>query len=122
MVQNAPAIPIVQNAQTFQEVQNAPAIPLVQNTIGNALVQSHPAAAAVPFANHPSPQMSNFCQGKADGLHVDPNDCMVYIQCVIGTEYRTTCPSGTAFDDTYGVCDYTENVKRCKNQRGPVLK
>lgn len=57
---------------------------------------------------------ASFCEGKADGLHADPIDCLSYIHCVRGTDYRTTCPDGTAFDDKYGVCDYTANVKRCK--------
>ena len=101
-------------SNTLPLVQNAPPVPLVQNTGGNALVPNPAAAAAVSLVQD-SPG-SNFCDGKADGLHVDPNNCQVYIQCVMGTEYRTSCPQGTAFDDTYGVCDYTANVKRCKQQ------
>lgn len=58
-------------------------------------------------------QSTSFCAGKTNGIHSDPLDCSKYIDCVDGREYRGSCPAGTAFDTTYGVCDFTHKVTRC---------
>jgi len=57
--------------------------------------------------------LATFCTGKTDGIHPHPLDCSKYIDCVQGREYPGTCPSGTAFDSTYGVCDYAHKITRC---------
>ena len=78
----------------------------------------------VPSAHNMAPVAQNtgankpFCESRTAGLHADPHDCASYIHCVGGKDYRTTCPGGTAFDEKYGVCDYTKNVKRCKRPPG----
>ncbi|MEW8544667.1 MAG: chitin binding peritrophin-A domain-containing protein [Candidatus Thiodiazotropha sp.] len=99
-------VPFLQQIQP--QPQLAQQVPLAQP---NTVPQQTPLAQALHVVQE-APG-ANFCDGKADGFHIEPINCHVYIQCVAGTEYRTSCPAGTAFDDKYGVCDYEENVKRC---------
>ncbi|GFS17185.1 chitinase-3-like protein 1 [Elysia marginata] len=54
---------------------------------------------------------SNFCQGKSDGLHANPNDCSKYYTCHVGITYEHTC--GTlVFNSAPSIlsCDFPHNV------------
>lgn len=92
-----------------------------QQTDPNEVFQtSAPVQPKIPIQAVPAATVqqieANFCTGKTDGIHPHPVDCSKYIDCVQGREYPGTCPSGTAFDSTYGVCDYTHKISRCAIQ------
>jgi hypothetical protein len=67
-----------------------------------------------------APVPKKFCDGKNDGIHPDPTDCSKYVDCVQGRDYQGSCPSGTSFDATNGVCDYTHKISRCATQPAPA--
>ena len=52
-----------------------------------------------------------FCNGKADGLYVDPNDFSNFYQCDNGITYWKHCPEGLLFNPDLNVCDWPTNVK-----------
>lgn len=111
LMQDTAAAPVPFIQQIQPQVQQSQPVAMAQP---NTVPQQVPIAQTLHLVQE-APG-ANFCDGKADGFHIEPHNCQVYIQCVAGTEYRTSCPTGTAFDETYGVCDFTENVKRCTRQ------
>ena len=106
-------------AQSQQQVAMSPTVDIINNIVPSSHNMMPSAQSMSSGAQSTGPNKS-FCDSKTDGLHADPRDCASYIHCVGGIDYRTTCPGGTAFDEKYGVCDYTKNVKRCKRPPGIV--
>ena len=93
-----------------------PIVPAVGS--GAPPVAVPPASGPVPPVIAPTPK--KFCDGKNDGIHPDPTDCSKYVDCVQGRDYQGSCPSGTSFDATNGICDFTHKVSRCNNQPAPA--
>ncbi|XP_069125574.1 chitotriosidase-1-like [Argopecten irradians] len=61
-----------------------------------------------------SPQQpANFCSGKTDGIHSDPNDCSFFYECAAGLEFHERCSPGTVFNDQSNICDYPQHVPKC---------
>ncbi|XP_072026284.1 chitotriosidase-1-like [Amphiura filiformis] len=52
----------------------------------------------------------NFCYGRQDGLHADPNDCISYYQCYSGGyTAHYSCPVGNVFNPNIKNCDWPYN-------------
>ncbi|KAH3863080.1 chitotriosidase-1-like isoform X2 [Dreissena polymorpha] len=56
------------------------------------------------------PRVMSFCQNKREGLYEDPNNCAKYYKCAHGRTELHTCPTGTKWSTTIGLCDWTVNV------------
>ncbi|CAI5452902.1 unnamed protein product [Caenorhabditis angaria] len=70
-------------------------------------------AQAQPF-NYGGAAGDAFCQGKSDGLYKNPSDCSAILQCFGGDLFEyPSCPSGLAFNEISGKCDYPQNVPGC---------
>ncbi|XP_066295310.1 protein obstructor-E-like isoform X4 [Branchiostoma lanceolatum] len=52
------------------------------------------------------------CEGRADGLYSDPEDCAMYYECVASHPvYHRPCANhGTVFDEADQICDWPANV------------
>uniref|UniRef100_A0A3B4VJ15 chitinase n=1 Tax=Seriola dumerili TaxID=41447 RepID=A0A3B4VJ15_SERDU len=48
----------------------------------------------------------NFCSGRADGLHANPNDRNSFYNCAHGRTYIQYCASNLVFNPTCLCCDY----------------
>lgn len=64
-----------------------------------------------PTSKPPGEPDEKFCNGKADGLYVDPNDFSNFYQCTNGITYWKHCPEGLLFNPDLNVCDWPTNVK-----------
>lgn len=52
----------------------------------------------------------NFCQSRASGLHVDPNDCRKYYNCANGATFHQSCGELFLFNPESKYCDWPHNV------------
>ena len=53
---------------------------------------------------------SDFCKGKNDGLHADPDDCGGFIICNIGKAHRQKCAPPLLLRTDSMNCDLPERV------------
>ncbi|XP_032218734.1 chondroitin proteoglycan 2 isoform X2 [Nematostella vectensis] len=62
---------------------------------------------------------SNFCTERQDGNYADSSNCNLYITCSNGfTIANRHCPTGLAFNEAIGMCDYPSNVPGCSGSSG----
>jgi len=48
--------------------------------------------------------------GLSNGIHPDPYNCLMYIECTFGVTNHMPCPAGLAFNPNILVCDDNRNV------------
>ncbi|XP_014432648.2 acidic mammalian chitinase-like [Pelodiscus sinensis] len=48
----------------------------------------------------------NFCAGKQDGIHANPQNNTKFYMCTGGRTYHFTCPAGLVYDDSCKCCNY----------------
>ncbi|XP_059806631.1 acidic mammalian chitinase-like [Hypanus sabinus] len=63
-------------------------------------------ATAAPTGTTKSPGNPNFCKGKSNGFHADPQNKNVYYQCVNGKTYVQKCATGLVFDPSCDCCNW----------------
>ena len=52
----------------------------------------------------------DFCSGKPDGNHPNPDRCDQFYQCSGGGGIVQTCSSGTVYDRNLGICNWPDQV------------
>lgn len=48
----------------------------------------------------------NFCVGKVDGVHADPQNNTKFYMCSANKTFHFSCPTGLVFNDSYKCCTY----------------
>jgi chitinase len=51
-----------------------------------------------------------FCSGKENGNHADPDDCTRFYQCSNGAGAPFSCGAGTVYDPQRGICNWEDQV------------
>ncbi|XP_052832448.1 probable chitinase 10 [Octopus bimaculoides] len=56
---------------------------------------------------------THFCEGKSDGLYVDPKDCTFYYQCSFGLTFHERCGPKTGYDPKIKACNFVAQIPGC---------
>jgi chitinase len=84
-----------------------------------ATTQPAPTTTTTPYTGPPTTGTTqatttvagtSFCSGKADGVHVNPDDCGSFYNCGNGNGGLTPCGQGTYFNPDAGACDWPANL------------
>ncbi|XP_036446895.1 acidic mammalian chitinase-like [Colossoma macropomum] len=68
---------------------------------------AEPHKTTAPLAPPSVAPVSEFCEGKSDGIYSNPDDQKSFIQCVSGRTFTQSCPTGTVYNSDCKCCNWS---------------
>lgn len=99
--------PLINTLKSLLQIHYSEGSPTPQTRTSSVTIPVEPTVPnSIATTTVPDTNVDNWCQGKAQGLYVDPNDRHKYYVCSNNQTFHLSCPASLVFNDNCLCCDW----------------